>query len=87
MPAWSYSKSKPFGVHVCGIYIRESQKEWEQMENAYSSSCTDLSKYGLNVITHIYTYQKGKNENIQERMSSAYAMEIKLLGYREMNAK
>lgn len=25
--------------------------------------------------THIYTYQKGKNESIQERMTSAHATE------------
>lgn len=42
MPAWSCSRSKPFGVLVCGIMIRGRQNAWEQMVSAYSDFCTDL---------------------------------------------
>lgn len=54
MPAWTCSRSKSFGVHVCGIKIRGRQNAQEQMESTFSGLWTDLFKYSLNLTKCIY---------------------------------
>lgn len=55
MPAWSCSRSKPFGAHVCGIGSGKiHENKWKMLTVV---SATDLSKYGLNLITH-FTHTK-----------------------------